>query len=248
MKKLFVVLMLLLLVLSLGACGKGKGENNEEDYVVEDIVSEHEDVDNYVKYLKEAKTNEDEDLEYSYYKYEDNSYYLYVDSYSETLFYRAYLSVYETEDSKEALYEDKDHYYLIRPYDYNVIYAECNKSPEYYSFDKVEAYTLNYEKDLNYDWYYDEEDDTEYYCMDIVYDGVLTDDLAEKIVKKEYIINVLTDMWEDNYYLLDNNTIEFNEDGIPVYSKAQYNALIDYDSRTIQLYKDGAELKTITMD
>ena len=84
--------------------------------------------------------------------------------------------------------------------------------------------------------------------MDIVYDGVLTDDLAEKIVKKEYIINVLTDIWEDNYYLLDNNTIEFNEDGIPVYSKAQYNALIDYDSRTIQLYKDGAELKTITMD
>ena len=76
MKKLFVVLMLLLLVLSLGACGKKDG--NEEEHVVEDIKSSHADVKNYVKYLEAAESNDLEDIEYSYYNYEDNDYYVYI--------------------------------------------------------------------------------------------------------------------------------------------------------------------------
>ena len=245
MKKLFVVLMLLLLTLSLGACGKKDG--NEEENVVEDIKSSHADVKNYVKYLEAAESNDLEDIEYSYYNYEDNDYYVYIDNYSDTLFYRTYVSLYETEDSTEVLYEDKDYYYLIRPMDYAILYAQADKTPGFCLLDKVEAYTLNYEKDLEYDWYYDEDED-DIYCFDIVYDGTLSDDLVERILKKEYIINVLVDMYEDYFYLLDSNTTEYNEEQLPVVANAQYTASIDYEERTIQIFKDGVELKTITMD
>lgn len=245
MKKLFVVLMLLLLALSLGACGKEGG--NEEEYVVEDIKSRHTDVKNYVKYLEAAESNDLEDIGYSYYNYEDNKYYLYIDNYSDTLFYRAYISLYESEDSTEVLYEDKDYYYLIRPSDYAVLEATADKTPSFCLLDKSEAYALKYEEDLAYNWYYDKDEDG-IYCFDIVYDGTLNDDLVERILKKEYIINVLTDMYEDYFYLLDSNTTEYNEEQLPVVANAQYIASIDYEERTIAIYKDSVELKTITMD
>lgn len=55
-------------------------------------------------------------------------------------------------------------------------------------------------------------------------------------------------MYEDYFYLLDSNTTEYNEEQLPVVANAQYTASIDYDERTIQIFKDGVELKTITMD
>ena len=241
MKKLLVVVMTLLFVLSLSACGNG---GKDEDTP---IYSSYDNIDAYTKYLKKVEATDD-DLSYTYYDYEDGDYGLYLDNNNENLFYRAVLYVYDTEDAKDAIFDSDGYYYLIRPLDYIDFYPSLDKVPDFYELDGVEAYKLNYEENLNYDFIYDYNIENKAYFLDLIYDGTLTDELVERIAKKEYVIAVLTDLLDEEHYFYEASSVEYDGDYYPVVSTSLYKAITSYDDKTIEIYKGEELIKTITMD
>ena len=260
MKKLFKVLLVVLLALALCACNK-KGEEEPEptpeptpapvdggDDTADglDIYTSYATVDAYTKYL-ERVSDDKANLNYTYwYDEETGNYKLWLDNDSEEYFSRAYIAVYEAADSQDALY-DCDEYYLIRPLDY-FKFAEqpFDKEPAFYDLWSAETYAFTYEKDLKYDFYYSV-DDTYGYVISANYGGELNDDVAMKIAKKEYIIGVLTSLYENSVFIFDN--AGFSMDGYdPVLSGATYRANMDFTAKTITLFKGDTQIATEKMD
>ncbi|MBR3228565.1 MAG: hypothetical protein IKF68_08500 [Erysipelotrichaceae bacterium] len=262
MKKLLKVLMVLLIAFSLCACkGGGKetdvtepekeAETKPADTTEADqfnIVTSYSNVGAYSKYLSKVGEGNSE-LDYTYYLNEDtNTYTLWLDNNSQTNFGRAYINVFDGEFSEDPLYSSED-YYLIRPADYMKIVEQAfDAEPAYYDLEYPEAYKLTYEESLNYEYYYDSDQQIGY-IIDAVYDGTLDEDLALRIAKKEYVIAVLTSLFEENIYIYENGSVEY-EDNQPVLDTAIYTAYLDFSAKTISLYTDNGEtlVQTVGMD
>ena len=120
--------------------------------------------------------------------------------------------------------------------------------PAYYDLEQPEAYKLTYEESLNYEFYYDSDPEIGY-IIDAVYDGTLDEDLALMIAKKEYVIAVLTSLFEENIYIYENGSVEYEENQ-PVLDTAVYTAYLDFSAKTISLYTDNGEtlVQTVGMD
>lgn len=232
MKILKVLLVTVLLLL----CACTKEEKIE-------ILSDYDNLDAYTKYL-ELVEGEDTFLDFYYYE-GDNGLALYLDNFNNTFFARAYLNLYENNEDEEPYYKS-DAYYLVRPYDYLYIGEIENRDDiGYYNLYGYENYKLNYEENLKYDFYYDE-DDYGYYTG-ILIDNV-DDDIALRILKKEYVISVLTELYmydilifedDDKYDLIDN---------YPNVNDYLYYGVLDFDNKTIELYKGTDLINSIEME
>ncbi|MBQ2656508.1 MAG: hypothetical protein IJF95_07700 [Erysipelotrichaceae bacterium] len=258
MKKLFYVLLVILLALALCACAKsGTVEpepDNEPDPIPDNgndddslnIYTSYDNIAAYEKYL-ERVSDDKANLNYSYWYDEENgNYKCWLDNDSEEYFSRAYIAVFDSADSQDALFDSQD-YYLIRPLDY-LKFAEqpFDSEPGYYDLWSAETYALNFEKDLKYEFYYSVDDDYGY-VISASYDGELNDDLAMKIAKKEYVIAVLTSLYEDNVFMFNKSDLVL--DGYdPILSGASYRAYLDFNAKTITLYKGDSVVGNETMD
>ncbi|MBR3227760.1 MAG: hypothetical protein IKF68_04360 [Erysipelotrichaceae bacterium] len=262
MKKLLKVLLVVLIAFSLCACKSGKKETETVEPEKEaetqpaeiaegdqyNIVTSYGNVGAYSKYLTKVGEGNTE-LDYTYFLNEDtNTYTLWLDNNSQTNFGRAYINVFDGEFSEEPLYSSKD-YYLIRPVDYMKIVEQAfDAEPAYYDLEQPEAYKLTYEESINYEFYYDSDPEIGY-IIDAVYDGTLDEDLALRIAKKEYVIAVLTSLFEENIYIYENGSVEYEENQ-PVLDTAVYTAYLDFSAKTISLYTDNGEtlVQTVGMD
>ena len=254
MKKLFKVLLVILLALALCACSKKSDPEPEPEPTPAPtpddsglyIDTSYGNYAAYTDYL--VKVGDDKaNLNYTYYLDEETgNYKLWLDNDSEQYFSRAYIAVFEAADSTESLLESSG-YYLIRPLDYYKFAEQpFDIEPAYFDLYEAETYELNYEKGLKYDFYYGQ-DDVYGYAIAVGYDGELNDDVAMRIAKREYVIAVLTDLFENNIFMFNKDNIVV-QDYNPVFNGAEYRAALDFTARTVSLYKGDELIKTENMD
>ena len=257
MKKLFKVLLVILLALALCACSKSSdpepepaptpipnnGGGDDSGLYIDTTYTNYAAYTDYLEKVGDDKAN----LNYTYYLDEETgNYKLWLDNDSEQYYSRAYIAVFEAADSNDALLESQG-YYLIRPLDYYKFADQpFDVEPVYYDLYEAETYALNYEKDLDYDFYYGQ-DATYGYAIAAEYFGELNDDVAMRIAKKEYVIAVLTDLFENSIFVFEGGTLVV-QDYNPVFDNAVYRAALDFTAKTVTLYKGNDLIKTENMD
>lgn len=213
----------ILLIFVITACAQKEKE-------VIDVYSRYENIEEYSNYLE--KVNDDNLLTYIFTEGDNGLYYLYLEN-NNKYFSRTYLNVYLDEDGKNEAYIS-DRNYLIRPNDYlNVIELYLDSEPSYYALDQSENFKLKYEEKLNYDFFYEDYLDKGAIC--ILYDGKLNDDVALRILKKEYVIGVLTDYFFNNIFIFEKT----DDNEFPEIVDSLYQGYLDFENKEIQLYKNN---------